>query len=66
MPLFIGTQTSQTSKGIYAYSFDSATGELVQTGLAVEANSPTFLALSPNKKFLFACNEINNYEGQRS
>lgn len=66
MPLFVGTQTSQTSKGIYSYDFDSSNGELTQTGLAVEANSPTFLALSPNKKFLFACNEINNYEGQRA
>jgi 6-phosphogluconolactonase len=66
LPLFVGTQTGQTSKGIYAYTFDSATGELTQTGLAVEANNPTFLTLSPNKKFLFACNEISNYEGQRS
>ena len=66
LPLFVGTQTGQTSKGVYAYTFDTATGELTQTGLAVEANNPTFLALSPNKKFLFACSEINNYEGQRS
>jgi 6-phosphogluconolactonase len=64
--LFVGTQTSQTSKGIYAYSFDAATGELKQTGLAAEADSPTFLALAPDGKILFAANELNQYEGKRS
>ncbi len=64
--LFVGTQTSQTSKGIYSYSFDSATGELKQTGLATEADMPTFLALAPNGKTLFVANEINQYEGKRS
>jgi len=64
--LFIGTQTEQSSKGIYAYNFDTATGELKQVGLAVEADMPTFLALSPNKKTLFAANEINQYEGKKS
>jgi 6-phosphogluconolactonase len=64
--LFIGTQTSQNSKGIYAYSFDSATGELKQVGLAAEADMPTFLALSPDGKTLFAANELNQYEGKKS
>jgi 6-phosphogluconolactonase len=66
--LFVGTQTGQssTSKGIYTYSFDPATGELAQVALAAEASNPTFLAFAPNKKTLFTCNEINNYEGQRA
>lgn len=64
--LFVGTQTTGTSKGIYAYSFDAVTGELKQAGLAVEADMPTFLALSPNKKTLFVANEINQYEGKKS
>jgi 6-phosphogluconolactonase len=64
--LFVGTQTEKTSKGIYAYSFNSATGELTQTGLAAEAESPTFLALSPDKKILFAANELDEYEGKKS
>ncbi|WP_035359541.1 lactonase family protein [Edaphobacter aggregans] len=66
--LFVGTQTGQasTSKGIYSYSFDATTGELTQTGLAAEADNPTFLAFAPDKKTLFACDEINNFEGQRS
>ncbi|MDE1177284.1 MAG: lactonase family protein [Edaphobacter sp.] len=64
--LFVGTQTEEESKGIYAYSFDSAAGELKQVGLAVEAQMPTFLALSPNRKMLFAANELDRYEDKRS
>ena len=66
--LFVGTQTGQasTSKGIYTYSFDPATGDLAQVELAAEASNPTFLAFAPNKKFLYTCNEINNYDGQRA
>ncbi len=64
--LFVGTQTTKGSKGIYAYSFNSATGELTQTGLAVEADSPTYLALSPDKRILFAANELDEFEGKKS
>ena len=58
--LLVGTQTSGTSKGIYAYAFDSATGELTQTGLAAETENPTFLALAPNGKTLIAANELDH------
>lgn len=64
--LLVGTQTSGTSKGIYAYAFDTATGDLVQTELAVEADNPTFLALAPNRKTLIVANEIDHYEGKKS
>ena len=59
--LFVGTQTAKgTSKGIYAYSWDTASGELKQLGLAAATDNPTFLALSPNRKYLYAANEEQN------
>jgi len=61
--LFVGTGTKTGSKGIYGYRFDSATGVLQPAGLAAEAPSPSFLALSPNGKYLFAVNEIDTYQG---
>ncbi len=64
--LLVGTQTADSSKGIYAYTFDSATGELTQTGLAVEANNPTFLALAPDGRTVFVANELDHYEGKKS
>ncbi|WP_158942755.1 lactonase family protein [Granulicella sp. S190] len=64
--LLVGTQTSGTSKGIYAYSFSAATGELKELGLAAEADSPTFLALAPNGRTLLVANELEKYEGKSS
>jgi 6-phosphogluconolactonase len=64
--LLVGTETGgkSTSKGIYAYAFDSKTGELEQLGLAVEAGSPTFIAFSPNKKLLYSVNGVRQFEGK--
>ena len=64
--LLVGTQTAATSKGIYAYTFDAATGDLKQIGLAAEANNPTFLALSPRGDIVFVANELDRYEGKNS
>jgi 6-phosphogluconolactonase len=64
--LFVGTQTGKGSDGIYSYRFDSATGELTQVGLAVKAENPTFLALTPDKKTLVACNELDEFQGKKA
>jgi 6-phosphogluconolactonase len=64
--LFVGTGTKTGSKGIYGYRFNAAHGTLEASGLAAEAPSPSFLALSPNGKYLFAVNEIDTYQGAKS
>jgi 6-phosphogluconolactonase len=64
--LLVGTQTAASSKGIYAYSFEAATGELKERGLAVEADNPTFLTLAPNRKTVLVANELDTYEGKSS
>jgi len=64
--LFVGTQTAETSRGIYAYKFNSTTGKLTQVGLAAETDNPTFLAISPDGKTLFAANELGEYAGKKS
>ena len=61
---FIGTYTRQDSKGIYAYRFRPATGRVTPIGLVAETENPSFLALHPNHRFLYAVNEISNFEGQ--
>src|ERR1700733_12635943 len=64
--LLVGTQTAATSKGIYSYSFEAATGELKALGLAAEADNPTFLALAPNGRTVVVANELDTYEGKSS
>jgi len=64
--LLVGTQTSGTSKGIYAYTFGIKTGELKELGLAAQADNPTFLALAPNGRTVLVANELDTYEGKNS
>ena len=60
--LFVGTYTEKESKGIYAYRFDSASSELTPLGLAAETTNPSFLAVDPSHRFLYAVNEIQKYK----
>lgn len=64
--LFVGTRTLKTSKGIYAYHWDSKTGELNSLGLAAETEQPTFIALHPSGEFLYAANELEEFHGEKS
>ena len=59
MRLLIGTGTGEksTSKGIYAADWNPATGEVGEITLAAEADSPTWLALSPKAPHLYTVAE---------
>lgn len=61
---YVGTYTDHGSKGIYAYRFDSATGKSTALGLAAESSEPSFLAIAPGGRFLYAVNEISQFNGQ--
>lgn len=66
--MYVGTYTRAPSKGIYAYRL-RATGELVPlgaAGLVAETENPSFLAVHPNRRFLYAVNEVSRYEGKAS
>lgn len=56
---FVGTYTRGDSKGIYSMRFDTAKGTLTAPQIAVETQNPSFLALHPNGRFLYACGEGN-------
>lgn len=66
--LAIGTYTHQKgesrSEGIFTYEFDDATGLLTQLTATQTPPNPSFLAIAPNRRFLYAVNEIGEYEGQ--
>jgi 6-phosphogluconolactonase len=55
--VFVGTYTRQASKGIYAYRLNSADARLTPLGLAGESSNPSFLAVHPSQRFLYAANE---------
>jgi 6-phosphogluconolactonase len=61
---YVGTYTSKTtSKGIYAYHFDAEKGQLSPLGAPTESADPSFVAVHPNGKYLYAVNEIGNFNG---
>ena len=69
--LFVGTYTSSESqdtgsKGIYSYRFDESSGKLAPLGVAAETANPSFLAVAPGNKFLYAVNELQTYKGAPS
>ncbi len=55
--VYFGTYTSARSKGIYVSRFDPATGRLGAAELAAETKNPSFLAVHPGKRFLYAVGE---------
>lgn len=55
--LFIGTYTGTGSKGIYVYKFDATSGKANWVSNTDSVVNPSYLALSSNKKYLYAVNE---------
>ena len=64
--LFAGTYTGKGSKGIYLTKFNSDSGRIAEFELAAETESPSFLAIHPNRRFLYAVNEVDKFQGQNA
>src|SRR5262249_22281286 len=62
--VYVGTYTGKKSKGIYRLDLDLATGKLGEPSLAAEAVNPSFLALPPTGRFLYAVGEVGRFEGK--
>lgn len=60
MFVYVGTYTSKQSKGIYRSRLDLTTGGLAQPELVAESANPTYLAVHPSQKFLYAINETGS------
>ena len=52
------------SKGIYVSRMDAGTGELTAPELAAESPNPSWLALHPNQRYLYAVNERMGNDGK--
>src|SRR5438132_8701365 len=55
---YVGTYTTKTSsKGIYVFGFDTATGQPSAIEVAAATPDPSWVAVHPSGKFLYAANE---------
>jgi 6-phosphogluconolactonase len=63
--MYVGTYTGHGSKGIQRYQMDLATGALTATG-ETPLENPSFLALDPTGKFLYAVSEVGSFAGKKA
>ncbi len=65
---YVGTYTegASKSKGIYAYRYDASTLDITSLGVAAVTTNPSWVALHPSGRFLYAVNEVQNYKGPNS
>jgi 6-phosphogluconolactonase len=64
---YVGTYTAdRRSEGIYRLLVDSASGALRLDGVAAKAANPSYLALHPNGRVLYAVNELSEFRGEES
>ncbi|MFX0555906.1 lactonase family protein [Maribacter sp. CXY002] len=61
--LYVGTYTEGDSEGIYEYQFNPKTGAMKSKILAAPLNNPSFIKLSPDKKYLYSVMETDEFEG---
>ncbi len=64
--VYVGTYTHGESQGIYTFEFDSENGVVGKARLVAESENPSFLAIHPSGKVLYAVNETNEFEGAAS
>ena len=70
--MYVGTYTQTTSpaahrdEGIFVFRFDAETGALERLSAAGGILNPSFLALHPTGRYLYAASEILDYQGKES
>ncbi|MBT4498621.1 MAG: lactonase family protein [Gemmatimonadetes bacterium] len=64
--VYVGTYTRRGSEGVYVYRLDMGTGALMQVGAGAGVENPSFLAIAPDKKHLYAVGEVGEFNGKES
>ena len=59
LAVYVGTYTDTSSKGIYRFTLDPKTGVATAPVLVAETTNPSFLAIHPNGRFLYAVGEVS-------
>jgi len=63
--VYVGTYTARTtSEGIYVYTMDPDTGAWTFKGVGKGLPNPSFLAIHPSGRYLYAANEMGEFEGK--
>src|SRR5215813_2684713 len=60
---YVGAYTDRDGNALYIYDLNPADGSLTRRTTIKDYPSPSSLALDPKNKFLYAVNEISNFNG---
>ena len=66
---YVGTYTSAVDggangEGIYRFEMNASNGELRNRRLVAKTPNPSWIVIHPSKKYLYAINEVNDFEGK--
>lgn len=61
--LIVGTYTGGKSEGIYVYKFNSTDGSYKEVS-HIKTSNPSFLAFTPDQKFVYAVHEVAGNNGK--
>lgn len=64
--VYVGTYTRGKHGGVYACELDLESGRLSEARLAAETDNPSFLAVHPTHRFLYAVGELSEFDGKNS
>ncbi|MGO9262577.1 MAG: lactonase family protein [Bryobacteraceae bacterium] len=64
--VYVGTYTQHSGKGIYAWKFQASPPRLTPLGVVADTSNPSFLIVHPNRRYLYAVNEDNLFQGRPS
>src|SRR5260370_2293517 len=62
---YVGAYTPN-GQGIYLFSMNPSTGVLTQVKVAAQVPSPSWLAIHPHDRYLYAVTEISNFNATTS
>jgi 6-phosphogluconolactonase len=62
--VYVGTYTTKGSAGIYVYRLDPDTGALELASTAPGLKNPSFVAIHPQGRYLYAVSEVLEYAGR--
>src|SRR6185312_505792 len=65
-PFYLGSYAPATQPGIYAFTLDGNSGQLTPGWTFTGIVHPSFVALHPNKRWLFAVSETSAHQEGRS
>ena len=66
LSVYVGTYTTGKSEGIYLYQLNLSSGELKHVATTRGVVNPSFLALAPSRRYLYAVNEVEEFALRKS